>query len=181
MGLVSDQTKQSIAAAFRRAAEASLVRDSGDSCSVVTVDERSGMPPLESDLLLITISSWAFRLLTIFQVSESPMTRDYYIRGASDRTLDDAFGEFANLCCGAMNRELSVQFRQLAMSIPYKLSRPCIGFLDQLQPQYQSRFQITINESIQLQATICLCCQVPVEFATTGNGINHDGGELEMF
>ena len=181
MGLVSDQTKQSIAAAFRRAAGAGLVRDSGDSCSIVVADDRSCAAPLESDLLLITISSWVFRLLTIFQVSQSEATRDYYIGGAAGRTLDDAFVEFANLCCGAMNRELSSQFRQLAMSIPYKLSRPCIEFLDQLQPQYLSRFDITINESIQLQATVCLCCLTPVEFVSTGGEINHDGGELEMF
>jgi hypothetical protein len=163
MDLVSDQTKRSLAEAFRRSAGAGLVRDSSDNCSIVVADERSRPAPLESNLLLITISSWVFRLLTIFQISESQATRDYYVRGTAEQTLDEAFAEFANLCCGALNRELSSQFRHLAMSIPYKLSRPCIGFLDQLKPQYQCRFDITINESIQLQATVCLCCQVPVD------------------
>jgi hypothetical protein len=181
MELVSAQTKRHIAEAFCRSAGTSLVRDSADHCSVVAADDRTRAAPLESDLLLITISSWVFRLLTIFQVSTSQVTRDYYIGGATERTLDDAFAEFANMCCGALNRELSQQFPHMAMSIPYKLSRPCIGYLDQLQPQYLSRFDITINESIQLQATVCMCCQVPVEFVSTGGGINHDGGELEMF
>jgi hypothetical protein len=181
MELVSDQTKRHIAEAFCRAAGTSLVRDSSHHCSVVASDDRRRAAPLETDLLLITISSWVFRLLTVFQVSESQVTREYYTGGGVERTLDEAFAEFANLCCGALNRELSQKFRHLAMSIPYKLSRPCIGYLEQLQPQYLSRFDITINESIQLQATVCMCCQVPVEFVSTEGGINHGGGELEMF
>jgi hypothetical protein len=181
MSMLSEQSKRSIAAVFQRSAGVCLIRTPGDVCNIVPAQDRNSAEQLGESLLLITISSFVFRLLTIFHISGNPATRAYFAGGTADRTLEDGFSEFANLCCGAMNRELSLQGPQLAMSIPYTLSRHCLAFLDALQPQYLASYAITINESVQLQATLCMCCHAPVEFTAGTGAVEHGGGELEMF
>jgi hypothetical protein len=181
MSMLSEQSKRSIAAVFQKAAGVCLVRTPGDMCNIVPTEDRDSGAQLSDELLLITISSFVFRLLTIFQVAESPATRAYFVSGAADRTLHDGFSEFANLCCGAMNRELSLHGPQLAMSIPYTLSRHCMTFLEALKPQYLASYAITINDSVQLQVTLCLCCHTPVDFPVSTDAVEHGGGELEMF
>ena len=179
--MLSEQSKLSIAAAFQRAAGAGLVRAPGDSCTIVPAQDRHvGAQPGEN-LLLITISSFVFRLLTIFHVADNPAARAYFVGGAAGQSLDEGFAEVANLCCGALNRELARHFSHLAMSIPYSLSRHCSAFLETLQPQYLSSYAVTINDSVQLQVTLCMCCQAPVDIAASTTGVEHAGGELEIF
>lgn len=178
--MLSEQTKRNFEDAFRRAAAASLVRSSGDVCDIERVPMREFTDKPGKKLLLVTISSFVFRLSTIFQVSQNDATRAYYC-GTADLSVDEAFAEFANMCCGALNRELASEFPHLAMSIPYALNRRCFAFLDELKPQFHSTFNITINNSIKLQATLCMCCLTPIEFVPTAVEVNHDGGELELF
>jgi hypothetical protein len=115
-------------------------------------------------LLMITISSYSFRLLTSFQISQDQATRDYYT-GGGHSTLDEVFAEAANMCCGAFGRELSSQFKHLAMSVPYGLESPCLEFLRALEPRFQASYDITINAAAQIRTTLCMYCNRPVEFS----------------
>lgn len=178
--MLSEQAKQNVEHAFQRALRAGLTRAAGDVC---TIAPAGGTLPGETageTLLVITISSFVFRLLTLFQVSANPQTRAYYAGGAGE-SLNEAFCEVANLCCGALSRELSQQFPHLAMSIPYTLSSQCMAFLGELHPQHLSSTTITINDSVQLRATLCICCAAPVDFAAAAVAIEDNTGELEMF
>jgi hypothetical protein len=180
---MSIQTKQNIEHAFHRAARAGLLRAPGDVCNIEPLERgKLGEQPA-GNLLVITISSFVFRLLTIFRIAENPVNRAYYVRGSADRTLDEAFSEVANMCCGALNRELSGSFAHLAMSIPYALSGQCIAFLGELKPQYSPSYAITINDSVRLQVTLCMCCSAPVDVAasTAAVAVAENGGELELF
>ena len=179
--MMSEQSKQGIAAAFQRAARAGLIRAPGDSCTIVPAQESEVGAQAAETLHLITISSFVFRLLTIFHLADSAATRAYFVGGTAGQSLDEGFAEIANLCCGALNRELARHFSHLAMSIPYTLSRHCIAFLEALQPQYRSSYAITINDSVQLQVTLCMSCQVPLELAASPAEVEHGGGELEIF
>lgn len=179
--MLSQQTTKNITDAFHRAASATLVRNPGDSCSVVP----AAGPALGGDaarkLLMITISSFSFRLLASFQISQDPPTRDYYTAGAHS-SLDEVFAEATNMCCGAFGRELSSQFKHLAMSVPYGLESQCLEFLSALEPRFQASFDITINAAAQIRATLCMYCNRPLEFAPAAvMEVNHVGGELEMF
>lgn len=179
--MMSEQSKQGIAAAFQRAARAGLIRAPGDSCTIVPAQDGDLGAQARETLHLITISSFVFRLLTLFHLADSPATRAYFVGGTAGQSLDEGFAEIANLCCGALNRELARHFSHLAMSIPYTLSRHCIAFLEALQPQYRSSYAITINDSVQLQVTLCLCCQGPLDLAASTTEVEHSGGELEIF
>lgn len=132
-------------------------------------------------LLVVTISSFVFRLLTLFQVGADPATHAYYVSTAQ-QSLDEAFREFANMCCGAFNRELSEQIPHLAMSIPYTLSSQCLAFLGELRPSFLSSTAVTINDSVRLQVTLCMCCSAAVDFvASAAPVVETTAGELEMF
>lgn len=179
--MLSDQTTRNLAEAFRRAAGATLVRDAADACNIVPAAGAPSAAQAGSKLLVITISSFTFRLLTLFQVSEAQPTRDYYTNGRSARSLDEAFAEVANMCCGALNRELSVQFKHLAMSIPYGLESQCTGFLDELKPRFRASYDITINDTARMRITLVLCSNRAIEFTPPATAVSHAGGELELF
>jgi hypothetical protein len=179
--MLSPQTTQNITDAFRRAAAATLVRRPSDTCSIAPA---SG-PALGADaarkLLMITISSFSFRLLVSFQISQDQPTHDYYTAEVHG-TLDEVFAEAANMCCGAFGRELSSRFKHLAMSVPYGLESHCLEFLSALEPRFQASCDITINAAAQIRATLCLYCNRPLEFIPAAViEANHVGGELEMF
>lgn len=203
--LLSEQTKQNIEQAFHRSLRASLTRAPEDVCAIAPVSgpilgghpapagqrgpARQSSPGGQSSpagqpgeiLLVVTISSFVFRLLTLFQVGADPATRAYYVNGAQE-SLDEAFREFANMCCGALNRELSEQIPHLAMSIPYTLSSQCLAFLGELRPNFLSSSAVTINDSVRLHVTLCMCCSAAVDFVASAAPVaDTTAGELEMF
>ncbi len=179
--MLSERTTKNIADAFRRAASATLVRAAGDACSIVAATGPDPGVKLGPKLLMVTISSFAFRLVIVFQVSHEQPTLDYYA-GAAQVPLDEVFCEVANMCCGALGRELSAQFKHLAMSIPYGLESQCTAFLQELAPRFQASYDITINDAARLRITLCMCCNRPVEFQPApAVEVSHAGGELELF
>jgi hypothetical protein len=209
--LLSEQTKQNIEQAFHRSLRASLIRTPEDVCAIapaptpgLSAQPLPGAKPAPAGqrgparqsspagepgfvgqpgeiLLVVTISSFVFRLLTLFQVGADPATRAYYV-SAAQQSLDEAFREFANMCCGALNRELSEQIPHLAMSIPYTLSSQCLAFLGELRPSFLSSSVVTINDSVRLQVTLCMCCSAAVDFVASAAPVAETtAGELEMF
>ena len=180
MIVLSEQTKQSIEQAFHRSLRASLTREPDDVCAIAPASGPATAGKPGEILLVVTISSFVFRLLTLFQIGADPATRAYYV-GAAQQSLDEAFREFANMCCGALNRELSEQIPHMAMSIPYTLSSQCLAFLGELRPSFQSSSTVTINDSVQLHVTLCMCCSAAVDFVVSAPAAETTSGELEMF
>jgi hypothetical protein len=182
--MISAHSMENVELAFHKAIRGNLVRDTGDGCEIAAVQSGPVGKDFAHKLLLITISSFVFRLIVIFRIIDNPATRAYYLRADRAQTLDEVFAEVANLCSGALNRELSVNFPHLAMSTPYTLSDECLAFLGELRPQHVARFGITINGSVQLQATLCMCCSRPVEVAAASAAADEADariGELELF
>jgi hypothetical protein len=181
--VITEQSQRNIEIAFHKAIRANLVREAGDICDITPV-ERGKLCEYPGDkLLLITLSSFVFRLMMIFRIVETPAIRAYYVPAAATQSLDEVFAEMANMCGGALNRELSDNFPHLAMSTPYTVSSQCIAFLSELKPQYVSSYLITINDAVQLQATLCLCCSAPIEVAVSGAAteVGDNSGEIELF
>jgi hypothetical protein len=178
--VITEQSKRNIEIAFHKAARAHLIREAGDVFDIASAENGRLDERLGEKLLLITVSSFVFRLMTIFRIDDSPAMRAYYAPGAADRKLCEAFAEVANMCCGALNRELSVSFPHLAMSIPYTLSSRCIAFLGELKPQYLSSYAITINDSVRLHVTLCMSCSVSVEVGAAPAEVEDNVGELEL-
>jgi hypothetical protein len=179
--VLSEQTGRNLADAFRRAAAATLIRSPGDVCDIKTAKGAESELQTESPLLLITISSFVFRLVTVFQIFDSEATRQYYTGTGTESTAEEMFTEVVNLCCGALSRELSAQFKHLAMSIPYPLEASCLSFLGELKAGLTTTYDITINDAARMRVTLCMACSRPIEISAPAPEVSHTGGALEMF
>jgi hypothetical protein len=181
--VITAQSKQNIEIAFHKAVRANLVREAGDVCDISPAAIGEIGDYSTEKLLFITLSSFVFRLVMIFHVAETQATLAYYIRVDTAQTLEEVFAEVANMCGGMLNRELSASFPHLAMSTPSTVSGQCIAMLNELKPQYLASYQITINDAVKIQATLCLCCSAPVEFAASAAALEGEDtvGELELF
>jgi hypothetical protein len=178
---ISQQAKQSIDYIFSKSAMTSLTQGSGDLCHVVQLPYNQVNQFSDKNIVVFTISSFLFRVLTIFHIGDDAATQKYFHRGINEKSFSEIFSEAGNLCTGAMNRELLRYFPHLGMSTPYTLSGGCLQFINKLNPGHQSLHAITINDSIKLHATVCVCGYAPMDFAAEKNDLAHSTGELEMF
>jgi hypothetical protein len=178
---INDRSKRNLSQAFCHAVRQTLVRDPTDQCEIAPLEAGASNGKSSQTVLAITISSFTFRLMTVFEVPDAPANRDYYGAKAAGDSLAEVFAELANLCCGALNRELGASFAHLAMSIPYALSHRCLGFLGDPTPHFIARYSITINDSVRLLATLCMSCSASVEVAEAAAAVHDTGGALELF
>jgi hypothetical protein len=178
--VLSERTVRNLSEAFFRAVSATLVRQAGDQCTIAPANAAWTESQAGGGILLMTISSFTFRLITVFQVADGQPTRDYYVAAASAKTLDETFSEFANMCCGALGRELYSQFRHIGMSIPYVLEWQCARHLQELKPRMLASYDITIQAAVRVRATIAMCCEHPLEFDPPVIEATQAGGELEL-
>ncbi|HTC54582.1 MAG TPA: hypothetical protein VK700_21775 [Steroidobacteraceae bacterium] len=183
--MISKQARSSIDYLFTEAARSSLVLHPDDACSIEPVVKEAGIAAsLPGTVLVITCSSFIFRFLTLLRLGDNSETRAYYAQGASaEENSADALFEAANLCTGAINRGLSRHFPHVGMSTPYALSDACLSHLQDLQPQDVLSYQITIRDSVRLQATVCLCSYAPIDFTVNRTSASDAAatGELEFF
>jgi hypothetical protein len=180
--VITDQAKSAIDRIFNDAVRVHLPLDASDRL-VMTQGGKQGADAGEGqELMVITSSSFAFRMLTMFRVAGSGECVSYYTRGRTDVPLAEAFSEVANLCCGAMNRELAQHFPHLGMSTPYVLHSQCLDFLADLRPQHLARVDVAINDAVRVQATLCVCGSAPIDFVANApmSADATSSGELEL-
>lgn len=176
---ISDSAKAGIDQIFIRAARASLAQNAADTVAIEPLTMAQGVDTTQ--ILVLTVASYAFRLLTIFHFNDDGATRDYFSRGAPGRDFAEVVGEIGNLCCGAMNRELGEHFVHTGMSTPTLLSGACLPFLKELEPAHLARHRIVINDALVLHATLCLCAYASIDFRVDSHAEAEATGELELF
>lgn len=183
--LISARARASFERIFQRAAQSRLVRNAGDAVQIDAMqtlpEEDRSFDAVAAEVVVLTISSIAFRLVLLLRVQHDAATQAYYV-GDAARTLRETFIEYGNLCCGAINQELIGHFPDLGMSTPYVLSARCVSYLDALKPAYQAMYAVTIDGTVPLQAMICVCANTPVDFmADMSAAVEESSGELEFF
>jgi hypothetical protein len=179
--VISQHARESFERIFQKAARARLPMEAGDSCEIVPVREGDAGPERTESVVVLTISSIVFRMLLVLHFDEDATTCDYFARNEEGATFRETFLEICNLCSGAMNQALLHYFPDLGMSTPYVLSARCLPYLEELKPGYLESFAITINGSIRLGATVCVCAHAPLDFTAEVNAVEETSGELELF
>ncbi|GLU32412.1 hypothetical protein WKR88_02490 [Trinickia caryophylli] len=179
--MISEQAKNSFTRLFEEAARSRLVVDASHRCELVPLEPAASATLPGADLVVLTIVSIDFRLLLLLRFDEDEATRRYYLGDRGERSLSEAFMEVGNLCCGAINQQLVETFPDLGMSTPYVLAADCLGYLDELSPAWLRGWRITVDETIQLAATLCVCASVPLDFAASCAPAMESAGELELF
>ncbi|MFP6561177.1 hypothetical protein WJ542_23145 [Paraburkholderia sp. B3] len=179
--MIGAQAKDSIERIFFSAVRTRLVTDEQHGCEI---SPRPAEAAQGEHVVVLTISSMQFRLLLLLHFEDDEATRQYYLGHVGDvqRSLTECFMEFGNLCCGAMNQQLVNHFPDLGMSTPYALSSACLPYLHELKPDYVSTYALTLDGSVRLGATLCVCSQTPLDFVAAQTETASEGaGELELF
>ncbi|WP_168791947.1 hypothetical protein [Paraburkholderia aromaticivorans] len=180
--MISAHATDSFDRIFRKASQARLPLNSGDLCEITPMADVSVGVSKNTQVVVLTISSIVFRLLLILHFDEDDSTRSYYLKGSTEeRNFQEAFLEICNLCCGAMNQELLRYFPDLGMSTPYVLNARCLPHLHELKPALLSSYSITLDGSVRLAATICVCAHAPLDFVADTSAVEETSGELELF
>lgn len=179
--MLSERSKRSLTQVFVRAASANLKGDVADAIEIEQLSGAQRIEPPEKSLVVLTLVSYAFRLVTIFHVDvEGPMSA-HFLGARREAEFFEVFGEIANRCCGAMNRELGEHFPHMGMSTPILLERPCLAFLDALKPSYVVQYRIRLGMSAVLHASLCFCAYTPLDFQIDPPRVQESTGELELF
>ena len=94
-----------------RAIRSSLTLSPNDDCEIAVLDDTSGIA--ETKIIMLTISSYVFRLVVFIHFSPNRQTKNYFAKlrkiapdEMSDQSFYDTIAECGNVCCGILNREL---------------------------------------------------------------------------
>lgn len=182
--MISEQAQIGIDDIFKNAVTANITVSPDDTCKIEPMHDAEEI--CEHEFSILTISSTSFRLMTLFYFNRDDATKKHFIRGSDnvdgdDHAFSDAFMEYCNICCGVMNRVLNKNYPYLGMSTPYVLLTPCLHFISSLEPGYVKHFRITINDSLILHATLCVCDYGSVDFTVDSDEAEESTGELELF
>lgn len=179
--MISGHAKDSIERIFCKAVKSRMIRQTDDVCEIVPVGERGAHSMPDANVVVLTISGLVFRLLLIVHFVEDERTREYFASDVPERPFLEDFLEICNLCCGAVNQELLQYFPDLGMSTPYVLSARCVSYLEALKPDLVATYSVTINDSVALGATLCMCAHAPIDFVAETGVVEDTSGELELF
>lgn len=179
--MISEQAREGVDLLFARAVRANFVLNPSDTIEIELLPPSHRFEPPESRIVVFTVASYLFRLLTIFHVDADEANVGHFARGDSGRPFFEVFGEIGNMCCGAMNRELGRFFPHMGMSTPSVLDRKCLPFIAALNPAYLAHYRIEINHTASLHATLCLCAYGDLDFRVDPAVAEEETGALELF
>ena len=193
--MISAHARDSFERILHKAVRTRLARTPGASCDIVPLKVRqtdSAASDTDTDadvdlvarhanVVVLTISSIGFRMLLALHFDEDDVTTRYFAGDDQDKPFREIFLEISNLCCGAINQELLSDFPDLGMSTPYVLSARCVPHLVQLKPNHLASWDITLEGSVRLAATLCICAHAPLDFTAEVSETQDSGGELELF
>jgi len=156
----------------------------------VTVEPIAALDRIkEKKIVILTVSSYLFRLMAILYFNSDGATRAYFNRNAGEGApalTDDEFydrvAECGNVCCGSLNRDLGKHFPHVGMSTPNILDRDCMRYVDLLGCGLMKHYKIDVESSLTMYASLCVADYGTVDFHV--DPIAEDDvsvGELEMF
>ncbi len=184
--MISHQAKAGFEFYVSNALKAALASSSDDRIEVVPLDDSSEIK--EQRLVILTVSSYLFRAITLMSFSLDAGTRRHLAgihrsapEAMSEADYLDVIGEVGNIFCGTLNRDLSHHFPYLGMSTPNVLERQCIDHLDELNASYIQHFRVCVNESVTFHASLCVCDFADIDFQVDTTVTEESHGELELF
>jgi len=186
--MITARAKDSLVRATRKALKSGLGVTEADWTFEVLDDEAR---PQGRQAVILTVSSYLFRLMTVVYFNEDQPTWRQFTRhqpepGPLDlQRLHDLVGEFGNVACGALNRDLGIAFPHIGMSTPNVVDSRCIAWLPTLGTGLVKHFRITLADGLALHATLALCDYDDFDFdlpaETESPEAEAETGELELF
>lgn len=180
--MISDQAKTSFEQLFIKSITTNITGD----CEIEAIGNIDNI--IEDEFVLLMITSPVFRIVAIFYLNREDTAKRFFAdktnsdsQIVSDAEFNDVFFEFANVCCGMMNRELLKYFGYLGMSTPTVLKKQSATFLAALDPGFMQPFKMTVNGSFVLHFTLCVSDFADLDFRADISETEDGTGELELF
>lgn len=184
---ISASARDSFDTLLQQALRGSVVPSGAD--AVITAVEVDDLA--EKKMVVLTISSYLFRLMVMFHFTPDAATKGHFARPAGDGAAEvgaegeqafmDALAECGNLCCGIFNRELGRFFPHLGMSTPNVIDTQCLHYLHKLRHAHVRHFAIDIDQSPRLHVSLCVSAYDRLDFAVSAEEQADTTGELELF
>jgi CheY-specific phosphatase CheX len=142
----------------------------------------------DTKCVVLTVSSYLFRLMVLTYFTPDASTKVHFSRAnrihaseMSDAALVDAVSEFANMCCGALSRDLSRVFPHIGMSTPNIIDKECSLSLDRLNCGHIQHFKLDINKSKHFYVSLCVSDYADLDFVVDTAPADVSSGALELF
>ncbi|WP_293777191.1 hypothetical protein [uncultured Oxalicibacterium sp.] len=166
---------------------AKSLRDGLSSDEVTEIEVVEHIPAIDKQqAVVLTVSSYVFRLLVMIHFDAAGMVRSYMERKQGvtemdDRLFLDAIAEFGNLSCGILNRDLGNYFPHLGMSTPNYVEGRCVNYLEMLGYNHAQHFAVKINGEALFHASLCVKAYEEIHFVVNEQEERAETGELELF
>lgn len=145
----------------------------------------------EHEFIMLTVSSYTFRIFTLLHFTKNETTLDYVASAlsVSRENLEEAryydyLGEVGNTFCGAFKRELGKYYPHLGMSTPNRLVQGSLSYMDDMDFEYHDHYETTINDKTKFYASMYISAYSDLDFRIPLNSRfdeDVDTGALEMF
>lgn len=182
---ISASARDGFDSLLQQALRSSLIP--ADSSAEISVSEDAA-DLTDQKMVVLTISSYLFRLMVMFHFRPDAGTRGHFARltraaagEMDDQALLDAIAECGNLCCGIFNRELGRFFPHLGMSTPNVIDTRCVAYLQKLNCAHVRHFAIDLPEVPRLHVSLAVCAYDRLDFAVAAGEAGDATGELELF
>ena len=187
---VSERARSGLDHFVAQAVKSSLAL-AGSECLVVQTDD-SLANDKEREVVMLTVSSYMFRVLLFIHFERSTAMHAHLgaLAGNSVDALDeerfvDAVMERGNLCCGALNRDLSQFFPHIGMSTPCILKRSSVEHIGAVKPAFSRRYRAEVGAGVAMHFTLALCAFADLDFPYEPRAAQEveeeTAGELELF
>lgn len=176
---------------FEKSLHENCVKAIGDTCTMSRRAISMVGDEAHHRICIINITSYAFRIVALFDFDTRDGARDFFGASAAvksekidEHPAHDAFAEFVNMVCGAVNRRLSTSFRHAGMSTPFMLDGPCAKYINILNPAHLQMFEVVVNNTLHFGLTLCICTakNAQIDFGPAQvEESEESSGELELF
>lgn len=185
--MISERATEGFDYLLKQALKTSLNPSPEDVCEIESTDV-DGSQIKEKEVVVLTISSYLFRIITFFYYTLNDSTKTHFARTSqaqatemSDKDFHDAIGEFGNMFSGALNRHVGKYFPYVGLSTPNILEKSCADYIKSLDVDYIRHFTIAINGVTTFHASLCVCDCADLDFILDETEEEASGGELELF
>ena len=144
----------------------------------------------ERKIVILTVSSYLFRLMAIVYFRPDAATRALFDSAAEegapplgDQELLDRIAECGNICCGTLNRDLGRHFPHVGMSTPNIIDTDCMRYVDLLGCGLVKHYRLRLGDELTMHASLCVTDYGTVDFHVEPRLEEEEvsTGELEMF
>lgn len=183
--MITQSAKEGFDILLMQALRNSMV-SSDDACDISILSDSTGIQ--ESRMVVLTVSSYLFRLMVMFYFTPDEQTKAHFARlnhvprsDMDEQAFLDAIAECGNLCCGILNRDLGRFFPHIGMSTPNVIDRRCAEYLQMLNCGHVQHFEIGIDQAPRFHVTLCVSDYAEIDFSVSEEEAGSSNGELELF